>query len=643
MHHNGQNHERNSPFYHQLQETLLRCDPFESKRALRAIFTDNRIELWANQLPEADTPKARVEAVIDWLNGKTHHDLGENGLLLLLQVLRDRTHPNDQLHVDLSELIEQLTPPPPADATPPPPVENPYRGLRNFTQAQADYFYGRAAATQTLLQRVGEIAADDQQAKLLAMLGPSGSGKSSLVLAGLLPALAHGELAEFPTWIVRVTTPGREPLASLVYHLVEGNQAKASRLQKRLAERGLTAIQDWLDDALDFLSDDEQARFLLVIDQFEEIFTLCEDEAELNFFLDVLQTISHRPNRFLIILTMRADFYGKALLHEPLTEAMAGHISVHPMSVAELRQAIVEPATKAGLTLEAGLVETLIDESRQGAATLPLVQQALSELFEQRADRQLTQAAYHAIRGIRGAIAHRAEKTLQGLEPSQRKTAQHILLELVQLGEGVEDTSRRVDVAQFPDRGEAAFQQVVYQLANAHLIVTSRDSQSDQETLEVAHEALIREWDTLRTWLDDNRDRLRLQRRVEADASEWRQHKREASYLYSGARLATLRDDLQLNRLGQQFARASRQAETIRLAEKERRQRNLRRLAYTLGVIAALALIAMMVAFYFQNQASQNAATAQAERDKANNEAAINKIQALVAPSPASGRKPKQR
>lgn len=166
------------------------------------------------------------------------------------------------------------------------------------------------------------------------------------------------------------------------------------------------------------MTDDDNARFALVIDQFEEIFTLCKDEQARHFFLEVLQTISHTPNRVLLILTMRADFYGRALLYKPLAETIEGYVSVRTETVAELRQAIIQPATDVGLTLEEGLTETLIDDSRQGAATLPLLQQALSELFARRAGHQLTKAAYTTIGGILGAIAHRTEEILQALGES---------------------------------------------------------------------------------------------------------------------------------------------------------------------------------------------------------------------------------
>lgn len=174
-----------------IQETLLRCDHFQMNRVpLKAIFVDERISLWRDKIPIANDSQGLVQSIIDWLWNKTRSDTSENGLVLLLQVLQDNVDPNDQLHDKLGGLINRLTSPMVG--------KNPYRGLRKFTKEQADYFYGRTQATQQLVQRVDQIVGNTDQPNLLAVLGPSGSGKSSLVLAGLLPTLERGDLPNFP-------------------------------------------------------------------------------------------------------------------------------------------------------------------------------------------------------------------------------------------------------------------------------------------------------------------------------------------------------------------------------------------------------------------------------------------------------------
>ena len=270
---------------------------------------------------------------------------------------------------------------------------------------------------------------------------------------------------------------------------------------------------------------------MLVIDQFEELFTLVRDEALRTHFIDnLLAAVTDPRGRVRVVLTLRADFYDRPLLYPRLAELVRSHTEIIvPLSASELERAIVGPAEQVGLTFEAGLVATILKDVGEQPGTLPLLEYALFELYERRQDRLLTLAAYQELGGISGALARRADELFESLDEAGQNAARQMFLRLITLGEGVEDTRRRVLQAELaslmPD--DTAMDDVIELFSQYRLLTLDRDPLTRGPTVEIAHEALIREWGRLRDWLRESREALRIQRRLMAAAAEWMQSGRE--------------------------------------------------------------------------------------------------------------------
>jgi len=276
---------------------------------------------------------------------------------------------------------------------------------------------------------------------------------------------------------------------------------------------------------------------LLVVDQFEEVFTLCKDGNERKAFIDNLITAAsdkvESPIR--VMITLRADFYQHCAEHEGLREALQKHQAfIGAMSPDELREAIEAPATANGWSLQDGLVDLILQDVGEEPGALPLLSHALLETWKRRQGRMLTLNGYTAVGGVRKAIAQTAETVLAGLQPEELRMARNIFLRLTELGEGVQDSRRRASLKELTPTAEmaAVTETVLQRLTEARLITKTQDS------VEVAHEALIREWPTLRDWLAEDREQLRLHRHLTASATEWERRGRERSELYAGTRLA---------------------------------------------------------------------------------------------------------
>ncbi|MBI5667889.1 MAG: protein kinase [Chloroflexi bacterium] len=498
---------------------------------------------------------------------------------------------------------------------------NPYKGLRAFQEADAGDFYGREALTRRLVER---LSGDDGAARFLAVVGPSGSGKSSVVKAGLLPLLRQNVLPGSADWFIVEMTPGAHPLEELEAALlrVAVNPPASLMPQLREDERGLArAVKRALPP------DTELA---LVIDQFEETFTQAADEAERSHFLKILETAAcDATGRLRVIVTLRADFYDRPLLYPGFGELVRGATEVVlPLNRDELERAIVEPAERAQLQLERGLVPEIVADVGEQPGALPLLQYALTELFERRDGRWLTVRAYRDIGGIAGALAQRADDLYNRLDDAGQQTARQLFLRLVTLNDGAEDTRRRVRQDELLSlEGDAAVMQAVIERFGKYRLLTfDRDPLTRAPTVEVAHEALIRQWPRLRGWLQDARDGLRTQRRLAAAAEEWHKANRDSSFLASGARLDQFEawskeTDLALAELEADYLRASlderarqQAAETARRAKEAALERRSRRF---LGALAAVLAVATVVAFvltvFALNQsrtAQENAATA---------------------------------
>ncbi len=504
-------------------------------------------------------------------------------------------------------------------------VLNPYKGLRAFQQVDAEDFCGREALIDRL---VDWLKADLQQRRFLSVIGPSGSGKSSVVKAGLLPRLRQDAIPGSKNWFVVEMTPGTHPLEELEAALLRIAVNPPATLLAQLKEddRGLVrAIKRILPPNLT-----TETELLLVIDQFEEVFTLTESESERQHFLNMLAAAARDPaSRLRVIVTLRADFYDRPLLYAGFGELVRESTEVVlPMTRAELERAIVNPAKRVGLTLESSLITAIMLDVGEQPGTLPLLQFALTELFERRDGRKLTLQAYRDIGGVSGALARRADELYQTLNESERKTARQMFLRLVTLNEGSEDTRRRVRMDELLSlKGDDSRMQKVIDLFGKYRLLTfDRDPATRTPTTEVAHEALIRQWGMLRSWLQENREGLRIQRRLTAAAEEWLNAAKDMSYVASGTRLDQFEawskeTELALTETESQYLAASaaeharkqtieetRKAQEAALQRRSQIFRSALIVVLAIATVGALALTAL--AFNQSQVAQQNAATA---------------------------------
>ncbi len=424
----------------------------------------------------------------------------------------------------------------------------PYRGLQYYDLVDADNFFGREALTADLVNSL-------RQSSLLVLVGASGSGKSSLVRAGLVAALQRGQLwadgSQPPEgsvyWQVNVITPTARPLESLAASLTRDSESVTATA---------TLMDDLIKDprSLHFYvrrlvsKPGAGARVLLVVDQFEELFTLCKDKAQRKAFVDNLLTAACpaaeaacRPadTSTVVVLVLRADFYAQCAEFDNLRAALERHQRyIGAMSEDELRRAIEEPAKRGGWELEPGLVDVLLQDVGSEPGALPLLSHALLETWQRRRGRTLTLAGYAAAGRVQGAIAKTADALYQrDLTSAEQPIARSIFLRLTELGEDSPDTRRRVALSELipQDEKKASVEQVLNILVNARLVTLS------QTEAEVAHEALIRKWPALQQWLETDRETLRVHRRLTEAAHEWDQGGQEASYLYRGAQLTQAR------------------------------------------------------------------------------------------------------
>ncbi len=486
---------------------------------------------------------------------------------------------------------------------------NPYKGLAAFTEADAPDFFGRARLVDQLLAL---LRRDGPSGRIIAVVGPSGIGKSSVVRAGLLPALRRGAVHGSDRWFVATMLPGNDPFEELAPALLRvAVSPPPSNLASLLAEdsRGLTRIVKAIVP--------DGSGLLLVIDQFEEIFTLATDELVRRRFLAALEhavTDLRCPLR--VVLTLRADFYDRPLRYGDFARLLRdGTVPVLPLAADELERAIAEPAGRAGVELESGLLSRIVTDVADQPAALPILQYALTQLFDQRASGMLTVSAYDRLGGVSGALAQRAEQLLEESGPQDAAAARRLFGRLITLGEGVEDTRRRVlrtDAGTDPATNAA-----IERFGAARLLSFDRDPLSREPTVEVSHEALIRAWPRLRQWLDEDREQLRTHRHLSEAATAWVQRGREPGELYRAGRLDTAADwqathTGDLNDTEAEFLAASLALRDREQSDLRRANRRLRTRLIAVAALAVVALIAAGTAVVAQRAASRNADTATA-------------------------------
>jgi WD40 repeat protein/class 3 adenylate cyclase/tRNA A-37 threonylcarbamoyl transferase component Bud32/energy-coupling factor transporter ATP-binding protein EcfA2 len=450
----------------------------------------------------------------------------------------------------------------PGVTAPLPATECPYRGLLAFDADDREFFFGREDVLRSVLERL-------EPRRLLALVGASGSGKSSLLRAGLIASVDEGEVPGVA--VARLLQPGPDPPAE-----IHGDAAT-----------------------------------LVVVDQFEELYTLCHDPGARQRFIDAL--LAH-PGP--VAIGVRADFYGELSAHPQLAQAVASNqILLGAMSDDDLRRVVTEPARLAGLKLEPGLVDVVLGEVAGEPGALPLLSHALRATWERRDGRTLTMDAYRASGGVTSAVAQSADALVESVPAGERPLLRNVFLRLTELGDGVEDTRRRVPLAELvpQDVPEAAVRALLDRFADARLLTL------DERTAEVAHEVLIRTWPTLRGWLEEDREGLRLHRRLGDAARIWEAAGRDPTDLYRGTRLGAALEWAQghpdaLNATERAFLDAS-----VAESDRERRaqiraNRRLRALLAGAGVLLAAAVVAGLLAFRESDNARDSARTAVAQR-----------------------------
>ncbi|MGW4752079.1 nSTAND1 domain-containing NTPase [Streptomyces chartreusis] len=517
----------------------------------------------------------------------------------------------------------------------------PYRGLASYRQEHARWFFGRERSTGSL---VAQLRAVEQSGGLVMLVGASGAGKSSLLNAGLVPALRDGALGgeSAGSGSVVQLVPGGDPLAELVRRIPELSDVVASAGPDRSEgadERDGTAQEPDDADAREPCAGfvhaareavaawarreaPDTAPAVLIVDQFEEIFTLCPDESDRRTFVQLLQAACTPadpgdPPPVLVVLGIRADFYEQCLAHPELADALQHrHMVLGPLTTTELREAVTGPAKAVGLELEPGLAELIVREvSADGprgthdAGALPLLSHALLATWQRRKGGRLTVAGYRAAGGIQGAVAATAERAWSGLDPAARTAARLLLLRMVRLGEDTQTTRRRGTRRQLaaestnPGKTEESLEALV----RARLVTL------DAETVEITHEALLHAWPRLRDWIDEDRQGNLLRQRLEEDGQAWEASNRDSSLLYRGSRLEQARGwarsagDTFLTRGAVEFLAAS-----VRL--RRRTVWILRGAVAALVALAMLAVGAAVVAWDQRNDAMFAQVLAEADR-----------------------------
>jgi uncharacterized protein YjbI with pentapeptide repeats len=448
----------------------------------------------------------------------------------------------------------------------------PYRGLSAFREEDTDVFFGRETFTSHLVESV-------RQKLLVAVLGPSGSGKSSIVFAGLIPALRQAK----EQWLITSFRPGSDPFEALAARLLPLYETEVNKTDQMVQVLKLAAYMREGDLSLShivrniFEARPQVEHFLLVADQFEEIYTLTQDAEIHHQFLDLLLTavdtnISAVATKLHLVLTLRSAFLDQALVYAPFCDALQRNIElVGPMNPNELRTVIEKPADLQGVTFEDGLVDRILDDVRDEPGNLPLLEFALTALWEQQTGIELNHNTYKAIGRIAGALSGHAEKVFAGLSKTEQNQARKVFMRLVQPGEETPDTRRLAHRDELTEADWALVQKLA--LADTRLVVTDRDPDEGEITVEVVHEALISEWGRLRGWIDKNRAFLNWLKRLRFSVKQWQDTERDEKALLGGTLLAEAEGWLderkdELGLVEHDFIQAS-----IRLREEEQRQK----------------------------------------------------------------------
>lgn len=480
-------------------------------------------------------------------------------------------------------------------------VPCPYKGLASYQPEDAHSFYGREILIDELLRRI-------QVQRVLVVGGPSGSGKSSLVRAGLIPAVRAGAITDSNTWPVVLLTPGRDPVDELYFQF-----AKITKLPFSLDE---FTSRPTLARHLGHEGASSQS-IVVCIDQFEELFTLAPAD-QLSKMIEAMSAMTDPiHSKIRLVITVRADFYATCAQIPWLAERItANQVLVGPMSEVELRRAILEPARRVGLYLERSLVDAVVREAGSEVGALPLVAHALVETWNRRKGGTLTLEGFRAAGGVAGAISQTADLTFEHVfDDAAKRETKRLFLRLVTPGDGTSDARRLLARSEIDSDPEAAVLGRVVEGLTAARLLTVSDS-----TVQIAHEALLRTWPRLKSWIDESRDNLRTRQRISRATEEWVNEGKDPDFLYHGTHLLSMLswvdehgDQLTTEERG--FVNAS--AALAERKEAEARQielRTVRRRRLAIGALSALAAgatAASLVAFVAFQQAQTNKLIAQ--------------------------------
>jgi len=479
----------------------------------------------------------------------------------------------------------------------------PYKGLLRFEPEDVGWYFGRERVVADLLATVAS-------ARCVGVVGASGSGKSSLARAGLLAALADDALPGSAQWPRVLVNPGADPTLELARVLAPLSHAvSADHVRDRLLEDP-SSLAGFAERAMNGAHGD--GALMIVVDQLEEVFAVCRDEEVRARFLDVLVCAAADPDSpSRVLVAIRSDYYGRCAEHAAFAELLGrANLLVGPMRPDELQRAIEEPARRAGLVLEDGLVERIFDDVGSEPGSLPLLETALLETWSRRSGNTLTLEGYASAGGVHGAVAHLADDVYARLSSSEQAAARGIFLRLAEPGVGTNDVRRRAPLDELVADDEQAA--VLTALVDHRLVVTN------DATAEVAHEALLREWPRLRGWLEEDREGRRVQRALAIGAQEWTASDHDEDLLLRGSRLAAAVDvahehPTETNPVEREFLIASRAQQDSDLHSARRTARRFRRLTVGLAALLVVAVVAGAFSLVERSRADDNASRAKVE------------------------------
>jgi hypothetical protein len=435
---------------------------------------------------------------------------------------------------------------------------NPYRGLTAFQVEDAKVYFGREVQVERLWNRLREFqersAQTDSPVRLLPILGASGSGKSSLARAGLLPELARRPLSGYRQTYVAEMKPGTSPLEGLARVLAriatdatDDTNASSLTAKREVFEASFRRSDgqgkhDQLRKIVNDILCLESAHLVILIDQFEEVYSLCKDANERSIFIDNLIAAASSPEaKVSVVITMRLDFVGETQRHPLLNQIIGSDQSVilPVMTPQELHRAIAEPAKQAGHPLDEVIVDRLIEQTERREGALPLLQFALTRIWEGLGQGKSATETLRAIGGVGGALAGEAQRIYDSLNDKEKDTARRVFVGLVELGEGTWDTRRRATVESLTSAQDnpTSVRAVIgrFSAPGARLLTLSRVE--GKEVAEVTHEALLDHWQQIQEWLDGQRDRIRQQRLINILAEEWKRYGKKSGSLLQGRQL----------------------------------------------------------------------------------------------------------